>query len=163
MRTITFNSYKGGMGRSTVLHQTAQRLADFGYQVVILDLDLEAPGIGAKFGKSPFSYPAAGPSEVSGIIDVLSCIGPAIGASKLDPVDFSLLAKRFEELLGTCVDTVYPHDQARATAVQEAGSVRLIKIGTPSDKIFPLYDATKRHGYWHKVREWRTTEFTELN
>lgn len=50
MRTITFYSYKGGVGRSLALSNVANRLAEFGKKVCILDFDLEAPGMHLKFG-----------------------------------------------------------------------------------------------------------------
>jgi len=49
MRTITFYSYKGGVGRSLALANIAKRLAEFNKKVCIIDFDLEAPGIPAKF------------------------------------------------------------------------------------------------------------------
>jgi len=49
MRTITFYSYKGGVGRSLLVANTAKYLATLGKNVVALDLDLEAPGLHYKF------------------------------------------------------------------------------------------------------------------
>jgi len=49
MRTITFYSYKGGVGRSLALANIATRLAEFGRQVCMMDFDLEAPGLQYKF------------------------------------------------------------------------------------------------------------------
>lgn len=43
-RFIAFYSYKGGVGRSMALANTAYELARQGRKVLILDLDLEAPG-----------------------------------------------------------------------------------------------------------------------
>jgi tetratricopeptide (TPR) repeat protein len=45
MRTITFYSYKGGVGRSMALSNIATRLAEIGKKVCIIDFDLDAPGI----------------------------------------------------------------------------------------------------------------------
>lgn len=45
MRAVTFYSYKGGVGRTLTLVETAKRLAKEGMRVVVLDLDLEAPGL----------------------------------------------------------------------------------------------------------------------
>jgi tetratricopeptide (TPR) repeat protein/cellulose biosynthesis protein BcsQ len=42
---FTFFSYKGGVGRSMALVNTAYELAGFGRHVLVIDLDLEAPGI----------------------------------------------------------------------------------------------------------------------
>jgi MinD-like ATPase involved in chromosome partitioning or flagellar assembly len=48
MKTITFYSYKGGVGRTLALANIAKRLAEFGKKVCILDFDLEAPGLHIK-------------------------------------------------------------------------------------------------------------------
>lgn len=52
MKTITFYSYKGGVGRSLALVNIATRLAEFGKKVCVLDFDLEAPGLHLKFPDS---------------------------------------------------------------------------------------------------------------
>lgn len=45
MFTCTFYSYKGGVGRTLALANTAYELAQRGRRVLIVDFDLEAPGI----------------------------------------------------------------------------------------------------------------------
>ena len=49
MKTITFYSYKGGVGRSLALANMAMRLSELGQTVCILDFDLDAPGLQFKF------------------------------------------------------------------------------------------------------------------
>lgn len=49
MKTITFYSYKGGVGRSLALSNIAKRLSEFGKKVCLIDFDLEAPGLHHKF------------------------------------------------------------------------------------------------------------------
>lgn len=49
METVAFYSYKGGVGRSLLLANTARFLALSGQRVVALDLDFEAPGLHYKF------------------------------------------------------------------------------------------------------------------
>lgn len=44
-KVVTFYSYKGGLGRTTTLMLTALQLVRRGKKVVIVDMDLEAPGI----------------------------------------------------------------------------------------------------------------------
>ena len=44
--SVVFASLKGGVGRSTALTVTAADLARRGYNVLVIDLDLEAPGLG---------------------------------------------------------------------------------------------------------------------
>lgn len=61
---ITFYSFKGGVGRSMAVINVAVLLADHGFRVLVLDLDLEAPGI---------SYLAVRPPRaiVPGFIELL--------------------------------------------------------------------------------------------
>lgn len=47
MFVVSFYSYKGGVGRTLAVVNTAYRLAQMGRKVFILDFDLEAPGIDA--------------------------------------------------------------------------------------------------------------------
>lgn len=49
METVTFYSYKGGVGRSLALANIALYLSRFGFNVCLMDLDLEAPGLHYKF------------------------------------------------------------------------------------------------------------------
>ncbi|NJK65765.1 MAG: AAA family ATPase [Microcoleus sp. SU_5_3] len=52
-RTITFYSFKGGVGRTTALTHVASILAMRGLKVVAVDLDLEAPGLSTAFNLVP--------------------------------------------------------------------------------------------------------------
>src|SRR2546425_5801160 len=49
MKTITFYSYKGGNGRTLAAANFAVYLAKLGLKVVIIDFDLDAPGVDSKF------------------------------------------------------------------------------------------------------------------
>lgn len=49
MKTLTFYSYKGGVGRSLALANIATRLTEFNKKICLLDFDLEAPGLHLKF------------------------------------------------------------------------------------------------------------------
>jgi MinD-like ATPase involved in chromosome partitioning or flagellar assembly/Flp pilus assembly protein TadD len=49
MKSITFYSYKGGVGRSLALSNIAIRLSELKKSVCVLDFDLEAPGLHYKF------------------------------------------------------------------------------------------------------------------
>ena len=52
-RTVTFYSFKGGVGRTTALTHVASILAMRGLKVVAVDLDLEAPGLSTAFDLKP--------------------------------------------------------------------------------------------------------------
>ncbi|MBF0460357.1 MAG: AAA family ATPase [Magnetococcales bacterium] len=66
MKTITFYSYKGGVGRTLALANMARFLAYFGQKVVVMDFDLEAPGLHYKFGLHEHSEP-----PLRGVVDLL--------------------------------------------------------------------------------------------
>jgi len=66
MKTITFYSYKGGVGRSLALANMAKRLSEFNKKVCLLDFDLEAPGLSHKFS------PHINPQKIkNGIVDYI--------------------------------------------------------------------------------------------
>jgi MinD-like ATPase involved in chromosome partitioning or flagellar assembly len=52
-RTVSFYSFKGGVGRTTALTHVAWILAKRGRKVVAVDLDLEAPGLSTAFALKP--------------------------------------------------------------------------------------------------------------
>ncbi|MBF0138491.1 MAG: AAA family ATPase [Magnetococcus sp. DMHC-1] len=66
MKTITFYSYKGGVGRTLALANVAKYLARFGQKVVVMDFDLEAPGLHYKFGLQHKSE-----KPLQGVVDIL--------------------------------------------------------------------------------------------
>src|SRR5260370_31167254 len=68
---ITFYSYKGGVGRTMALANAAVLLARWGYKVLIVDWDLEAPGLEFYF-QEYFSLERA--AQQQGIIDILENI-----------------------------------------------------------------------------------------
>lgn len=79
---IAFVSIKGGVGRSTALSIAATHLAQAGFRVLTVDLDLEAPGLGATLLK-PEELPTYGVVDwlvengISGIDSMFraDCIG----------------------------------------------------------------------------------------
>ena len=91
---FTFYSYKGGVGRSMALLNTAYTLAERGRHVLILDLDLEAPGLSHFLGsKDEMEEPGAESPE--DMIDLLTQvkdlatnrIHPEQAISKIDAIE----------------------------------------------------------------------------
>lgn len=68
MRTITFYSYKGGVGRSLLVANAARYLSTLGKTVFAIDLDLEAPGLHYKFELGPDAVHA---DSKPGVVDIL--------------------------------------------------------------------------------------------
>jgi MinD-like ATPase involved in chromosome partitioning or flagellar assembly len=58
LQTITFYSYKGGVGRTLVVANVAKYLARFGQKVFAIDFDLEAPGLHYKLSLGKQSEPS---------------------------------------------------------------------------------------------------------
>ena len=50
---IAFHSYKGGTGKTTIAANFAASLANRGYHVFLLDLDIYAPSLQSYFEKEP--------------------------------------------------------------------------------------------------------------
>lgn len=65
MRTITFYSYKGGVGRTLAAANFAIYLAKLGQKTVLIDFDLEAPGVDSKMLNIAMS------DEQKGILDYI--------------------------------------------------------------------------------------------
>lgn len=72
MKTITFYSYKGGVGRTLLLANIAKYLCRFGQKVFALDFDLEAPGLHYKLTSSERTGASAHPGVVEYVFSFLS-------------------------------------------------------------------------------------------
>ena len=66
----TFYSYKGGVGRSMALANVAEWLYRQGLRVVMIDWDLEAPGLESFFYQSQEEFEAV--QSQLGLIDMLT-------------------------------------------------------------------------------------------
>jgi len=73
VRVAHFFGYKGGQGRSTVLACLAQRLANEGAKILVLDADIEAPSLDTIFGVAPIGLSS-------------TLLGIARGANPIKPV-----------------------------------------------------------------------------
>ena len=78
MITVSFFSFKGGVGRTQALLNTAYLLAEKKYFVVMLDMDIHAPG------ESPVTIALSGESPVTialgSRLDDFCLLGRTMGA-----------------------------------------------------------------------------------
>jgi cellulose biosynthesis protein BcsQ len=71
-KIITFYSYKGGVGRSMALANVGLLLARWGYKTIMIDLDLEAPGLNFFFlDQAPMDVRDAIAEPKRGVLDLL--------------------------------------------------------------------------------------------
>jgi MinD-like ATPase involved in chromosome partitioning or flagellar assembly len=82
----TFYSYKGGVGRSMALANVAAMLARWGQKVLVIDWDLEAPGLERYFGDRVIGSRR----NQNGLIDIVASFG---SGATLDWHDCLLQAK----------------------------------------------------------------------
>jgi hypothetical protein len=82
---IVFGSHKGGVGRSTALAVSANALAQNDYNVLVLDLDLEAPGLGgtllpneniSKFGTLDYFVESIFSEVSDDFLDQMTAVSP---------------------------------------------------------------------------------------
>jgi cellulose biosynthesis protein BcsQ len=66
----TFYSFKGGVGRSMALANVAALLAKWGYSVLVVDWDVEAPGI-ERFFERDYSKIEELRANTPGIVDLV--------------------------------------------------------------------------------------------
>ncbi|MBM7773166.1 MinD-like ATPase involved in chromosome partitioning or flagellar assembly [Actinokineospora baliensis] len=118
----TFYSYKGGVGRSFALANIAVLLARWGFRVLCVDWDLEAPGLRDYFGTLTDSAPTGGvvdlvddfragavvdrTVQVTGTLDLLAAGGDDPNyASRVQSIDWGrLYDEGFGEYLEQCRD-----------------------------------------------------------
>lgn len=95
---VTFYSFKGGVGRTTALAAFAIQRARAGEEVVVIDADLDAPGVGGLFLEGP-----EGPMPRWGLADYLL----EARHGDVDLMDY-LHAVRSERIAGSGAISVMP-------------------------------------------------------
>lgn len=85
-RVVTFYSYKGGVGRSMSMANVGVILAEWGYKVLLIDWDLEAPGLENFFSK--YIRDLKNIKLQKGLIDLLNMRMDNIDAGKLNWSEF---------------------------------------------------------------------------
>jgi len=91
---ITFYSYKGGVGRTMSLANIAVILAQKGHNVLMIDWDLEAPGLERYFDQ----YTAADDRKKEGLIEFLIEANGELPAMGHEEEDEKVLQEGFEKV-----------------------------------------------------------------
>lgn len=115
MITISFYSYKGGVGRSLALTNLAVYLAQFGASVVMIDFDLEAPGLHYKLRPGEPLVPNG-----RGLAGLLADVSAGVS---LDALDWDVAMDVSEHAT--------PPELQGAVIGQEPGNLVLIPAGNP--------------------------------
>lgn len=99
---ITFYSFKGGVGRSMALINTAGILAGRGFRVLVIDLDLEAPGLSYLDPDAPDISPAKQMPRQRplqpGFVDLLSDAKERGEAADLFALSADEVARRYTQI-----------------------------------------------------------------
>jgi hypothetical protein len=124
MITISFYSYKGGVGRSLTLANLGVYLAQFGAKVAMVDFDLEAPGLHYKLSPS-------GPVEIGnrGLVGLLADVSRGVKMADID-WNLGLDVSEHAEVVQTADDDID----------QPSGGLFLIPAGNPMQS-----------EYWHDL------------
>jgi hypothetical protein len=132
MHTVAFYSYKGGVGRTLLLANTARFLALAGKKVVALDLDLEAPGLHYKLG-APEVLARARDGALHGAVDQLLAVLSDAGGRSI--ADFAVAGGSPVEINATADGGVWLGDIFDALKFDSAGQL------TQQIFEFPSFDA----------------------
>lgn len=124
-RFIAFYSYKGGVGRSLALANTAYELARQGRKVLILDLDIEAPG---QHMTDLFRPRISHPRDLKGWpgAGLLELFESWLEKPANAPFDWDLAAY-----------LRHPREEVRKSLESSNGSLTLMPSGNESDERYP--------------------------
>lgn len=150
----TFYSYKGGVGRSMALANVAQWLYLQGLRVVMIDWDLEAPGLENFFFNPEKDSKAEKEIEIIrcqlGLIDVLMAykrLFPRLPIP-LDQIDDKTLLPILQEHLAPISDVLHPIHPPQASGNNKSGTLWLLPAGLRLDDRFSAYARTVQTFDW---------------
>ncbi|NOT55905.1 MAG: tetratricopeptide repeat protein [Deltaproteobacteria bacterium] len=145
----TFYSYKGGVGRSMALANVAEWLYLQGLRVVIIDWDLEAPGLESFFYRSTDDLELV--RSQLGLIDMLmaykrtfprlSFNNEKAGQQKEGAQGLSIetVIAELREKLPSVADSLYPIHAPASTNGHHAPALWLLPAGWRAGDRFPVY------------------------
>ena len=136
----TFYSYKGGVGRSMALANVAKHFSTHGLRVVMLDWDLEAPGLENFFYESESDLNRA--RSQLGLIDILMSYKRQFPALGLRQEDRSQMADQLDAELAPLSTILTPLD------ADGSGLLHLLVAGWRAGDRFADYAAAVQSFDW---------------
>ena len=124
-RVVAFYSYKGGVGRSLALANTGVKLAMQGHRVLLVDLDLEAPGLHDIHPFRNVSVPASG-----GLLELLNLYME--GGSQSVPTSFP------KWQLETYATPVWPNLATTASPLNSTRGTGEVWLMPASGRVWPF-------------------------
>jgi cellulose biosynthesis protein BcsQ/tetratricopeptide (TPR) repeat protein len=128
---VTFYSYKGGVGRTMALANVAWILATEGSRVLVVDWDLESPGL-HRFLRPFLNDPEL--SRSTGVVDMVQGYGRDVEALIRRRVDETEFESRLRELLRTHTDVLPHRDTLRWGHFQPPGSLEYLGPGIQNEE-----------------------------
>jgi MinD-like ATPase involved in chromosome partitioning or flagellar assembly len=110
----TFYSYKGGVGRSMALANVAVMLARWGQRVLLIDWDLEAPGLERFFGNRLHGSRVSQP----GLIDLISSHDVENSGSGRSPINWRDCLLKVSVPQGEAIDIIHAGREGETYASQ---------------------------------------------
>src|SRR5262249_41610698 len=169
----TFYSYKGGVGRSMALANVAEWFYQQGLRVIMIDWDLEAPGLESFFCQSQEELDAV--RSQLGLIDMLTAYKrmfprlplpraqePAV-AGQTDGDHLGATLKVLEECLPPVSSMLYPIHTLESSAPGSARALWLLPAGwrfeTPAESDAPHEPDQRFATYSQAVQDFNWSDF----
>ena len=143
---FTFYSYKGGVGRTMALANVAELLYQRGLRVLMVDFDLEAPGLEKFFDVREALYKPDEVIEQRGIIDLLISYKELRRLSSLESENISIPENLKEEDFRFSVEPITNFIVPLYEDNEQGGSLFIISPGCRGENNFSDY-ADKVHSF----------------
>lgn len=159
----TFYSFKGGVGRSMALANVAELLYRYGMKVLMVDLDLEAPGLERYFDVPEAAYNPADVLGKRGLIDMLISYKKLYSLPRLSLSESSTYAdassqKQFSFPVEPLTNFIVPIYESG----NHGGTLHIIPAGYRAGDEFTRYSERVRSFDWDNFySEWQGEEFFE--
>ena len=151
-RVVTFYSYKGGTGRSLALSNVAWILASAGKRVLVMDWDLEAPGLHRYFKPFLIDHELAGSDGLMDLIDnyATEAIRPPAEGEPLAPDWWKPLADFENYVLAVDFDGFPPGGRIDLLPAGRQSDTYAVKVSAFNWQNF--YDRLGGGGFLEEVR-----------